>query len=336
MHLHPLLCGIFLAVLVTPAVAQEQQRSPLVEHTRSHPRLKAETPPGARFKLRTGTLFLPEKVKRADGLPLFVHFHGGTWLPEVAAARVGAAVVTVQLGAGSSAYARPFADPKAFAGLLREAETKAGVRFGTVGLTAWSAGYGAVRAILRVPENYRRVQFVLLLDALHAGYEMGPHPREGLGPEPADLDVFVHFAHDATAEGKQLIVTHTEVFPGTFASTTETADHLLGRLRLKRKAVLAWGPMGTQQLSEVQKGHFRLAGYAGNTAPDHVDQLHALPDFLRWVKWEKLEADKRFTAESAESAEKKTEMQKNRRGNRGLTFLPLVFVFSLRSLRSLR
>jgi len=27
-----------------------------------------------------------------------------------------------------------------------------------------------------------------------------------------------------------------------------------------------------------------LIGYAGNTAPDHVDQLHSLPDYLAWLK----------------------------------------------------
>ena len=83
---------------------------------------------------------------------------------------------------------------------------------------------------------------------------------------------------------KILLLLHTEIFPGTFASTTETADWLLGVLGLRRKPVLEWGPMGTQQLSEVRKGGFHLAGFAGNSAPDHVDLLHSLPDFLRWIE----------------------------------------------------
>jgi hypothetical protein len=44
------------------------------------------------------------------------------------------------------------------------------------------------------------------------------------------------------------------------------------------------GPVQTQQLSEVRKANFRLVGYAGNSAPDHVDQLHALPDLLQWLR----------------------------------------------------
>jgi hypothetical protein len=36
-----------------------------------------------------------------------------------------------------------------------------------------------------------------------------------------------------------------------------------------------------QQTSEARAGRFELIGYAGNSAPDHVDQLHAIPELLR-------------------------------------------------------
>jgi hypothetical protein len=42
--------------------------------------------------------------------------------------------------------------------------------------------------------------------------------------------------------------------------------------------------MGTQQLSDTRAGKFLLIGYAGNSAPDHVDQLHSLPVFLKWLR----------------------------------------------------
>jgi hypothetical protein len=261
-----------------------QNPSPMVENTRSHPRLKKETPRGRRFPLEIGTLFLPDGLKAEGTVPLFVHFHGAPWLPETAAAMHGkAAVIAVQVGSGSGVYGKAFADPGRFARLLKEAETKAGVRFGPVGLTAWSAGYGAVRAILRVPEHYAAVRFVLLLDGLHASYVQGqPAPRNS-ELIAADLDVFVRFADDAAAGRKQMLVTHSEVFPGTFASTTETADYLLGRLGLKRRATLEWGPARMQQLSEARQGGLRVLGYAGNSGPDHIDHLHALPEFLRWL-----------------------------------------------------
>jgi hypothetical protein len=267
-----------------PPTRVGQNPSPMVEHARAHPRLKDERPPGRREKLSVGALFLPEKLRRDGTVPLVVHFHGGTWLPEVAAANDGRwAVISVQLGSGSGVYARAFADPDAFGRLLHDAQMRAGVQFGPVGLSGWSAGYGAVRAILRTETSYQRIQFVLLIDALHAGYKDGrPGPRESVLVD-RDLAVFLKFARDAAAGKKQMLITHSEIFPGTYASTTETADYLLDRLGLVQRATLSWGPMQMQQISESKRGRLRVVGYAGNTAPDHVDQLHALPEFLKWI-----------------------------------------------------
>src|SRR5262249_14862945 len=162
-----------------------------------------ETPKGRRFPLEVGTLFLPEGLKVEGTVPLFVHFHGAPWLPETAAAAHGkAAVIAVQVGSGSGGDGKAFADPGRVVPLLEEAAPKAAVRFGPVALRAWSAGYGAVRAILRVPEHYAAVRFVILLDGLHAGYVHGqPGPRTS-ELVAADLDVFVRFAGDAAAGRK--------------------------------------------------------------------------------------------------------------------------------------
>jgi hypothetical protein len=278
---------ILIALVVAPAFAQQAQNpSPMVEHTRAHPRLKEETPPGRREPLELGTLFVPAKLK--GRAPLFVHFHGGSWLPEVAAARAGdTAVISIQIGSGSSVYAKPFSDPQLFGRLVTEAETKSGMTFSPISLTAWSAGYGAVREILKTPENYARVGRVLLIDGLHTGYAGG---KPGTGPsqeselETDNLQIFLQFARDAVAGRKQMIVTHSEIFPGTFASSTETTDWLLAQLSLKRTPVVRWGPGGTQQLSEARAGKLLVIGYAGNTAPDHVDQLHSLPEYLKWLR----------------------------------------------------
>jgi hypothetical protein len=257
----------------------------MVEHTRAHPRLKQEAPPGRRETLELGTLFVPAKLKLRNKLSLFVHFHGGTWLPEMAAATEGRrAVLSVQIGAGSARYADAFADPQRFGRLVQEIETRLATRLGPLLLTSWSAGTGAIREILKSPESYSRVTAILIIDGMHTGYVNGkPGPQES-ELETDKLDVFVRFARDAVAGRKQMVVTHSEIFPGTFASTTETADYLLTQLGLHRRAVLRWGPMQTQQLSEVSAGQFRVIGYAGNSVPDHVDQLHSLPEYLRWFR----------------------------------------------------
>jgi len=265
---------------------QPQNPSPMVEHTRPHQRLEkpAGDLPGRHEKLSVGTLFVPAKLAKHKHLPLFVHFHGGDWIPELAAAKLGMAVISIQTGSGSGVYAKQFSDCQLFGGILREASEKAGIAFDSITLTSWSAGHGAIREILAVPDYYQRVQKVLLIDGLHTGYVGNkPGPLES-NLEADHLEIFLRFAQDAANGGKTMLITHSEIFPGTFASTTETADWLLAELNLNRRPVNRSGPMGTQQLSEAGKGHLRLIGYAGNSAPDHVDQLHSLSVFLRWMK----------------------------------------------------
>jgi hypothetical protein len=99
-----------------------------------------------------------------------------------------------------------------------------------------------------------------------------------------NLEIWLKLGRDAVAGRKRVLITHSEIFPGTFASTTETAEYILGQLGIPRQAVLKWGPMGLQQLSEAHRGGFQLMGFAGNSAPDHVDQLHSLPEWLKEMR----------------------------------------------------
>ena len=120
-----------------------------------------------------------------------------------------------------------------------------------------------------------------MIDGIHTDYVDGkPGPLESkISAE--NLAIWLRLGRDAIAGKKRVIVTHSEIFPGTFASTTETADYLLRQLEIPRTAILKWGPMGMQQLSEARAGKFLMMGYAGNSAPDHVDQLHSLPAYLK-------------------------------------------------------
>lgn len=256
----------------------------MVEHTRAHPRLLEQTPPGRREPLDLGALFLPAALHLKPRTPLLIFFHGGKWLPEVAAARNGMAAISIQIGAGSGVYTRAFTDPDRFTSLVHQAEQIAGVHFSPVTIGGWSAGCGAIREILKSPAAYAQIDHVVAIDGIHTDYAEGkPGPLESK-LEPANLELWLPLARDAIAGRKRFLVTHTEIFPGTFASTTETADYLLAQLQLRRRAVLRWGPMQTQQLSDVRAGSFRLMGFAGNAAPDHVDQLHSLEQYLKWLK----------------------------------------------------
>lgn len=282
------------AAQIAPLPAAPQTPSPMVEGTRAHERLVLKGLAGivrtfAGPAGRPIEILVPDGARTGDVFDLVVHFHGVAWLPQQAVAGLGDHTVAavVNLGAGSSAYQRGFTDPTAFdslvAGVTREVSAAIGksARVGRLTLVGFSAGYGAVRAILREPRHFATVDAVLLLDGMHTSYlPDGTVLAAGGMLDTTNLVEFANFARAAVRGEKRFLVTHSEIFPGTYASTTETADWLLGALGLHRTPVLVWGPRGMQQLSEVHAGRFELLGFAGNSAPDHIDHLHALPELL--------------------------------------------------------
>jgi len=281
------LISLFAACFAAPA---QQNPSPMVEHTREHPRLTKTVPEGRRLPLELGSLFVPEslfvqkKVSLKRHVNLLVFFHGGDWIPEFAAAQQrNMAVITIQAGAGSGSYVKLFTDPTRFLRLIAEAEAKSGLTFGEIDLGGWSAGCGALRQILGDPASYDRVSGVLCIDGVHTGYVNDKPGPEESQIETDNLQNWLRLGRDAMAGKKRFILTHSEIFPGTFASTTETADYLLREWGLVAHPVVKWGPMKTQMLSEERAGGLLVAGFAGNSAPDHVDQLHSLPEYLGWL-----------------------------------------------------
>ncbi len=284
-----------LAVAQTPTPPPAAQNpSPMVEATRAHERLTQQEVAGVRRPFpgpsgRPVELLVPDGARRRDVMDLVIHFHGAAWLPQQAVATVEGQPIlaVVNLGAGSSAYHRAFADPTAFdsllAGVTREVSLTIGTatRTGRLTLVGFSAGHGAIRAILREPRHFAAVNAVLLLDGMHTSYVPEGTVLAGGGTlDTTNLVAFADFARAAIRGEKRFVITHSEIFPGTFASTTETADWLLRALSLQRTRVLRWGPRGMQQLSEVRAGRFELLGFAGNSGPDHIDHLHAMPELL--------------------------------------------------------
>ncbi|HLA09967.1 MAG TPA: hypothetical protein VJ023_05070 [Pyrinomonadaceae bacterium] len=272
---------------VHQALAQNKSRR--CDQNRHHQRVARNDPTGTRVDLRTlegAQLYFGPLFNRKRPAKLLMHFHGAPWLIQQHTAEhwPRAALVTVHLGVGSNAYRRPFGRPEMFAELLAEVrkELQLENEFSSILITSFSAGYGAVREILRQPENRRLVQSLLLLDGIHTSYV--PERKvlaDGRGLDTAGLEPFVVFARESLTGSKKFVLTHSEIFPGTYASTTECIDYLLARLGLKRKPELRIGPLRMQQLSQVKARGFRVIGFAGNTAPDHVDHLHALPAWLK-------------------------------------------------------
>ena len=118
------------------------------DSTRPHPRVERYEPEGRRAALSVDTLYIPPAFRPAEGAVLIVHFHGAPWLMEhhVQTRLPQAALVRVQIGAGSRVYAEAVEKEGLLTRLVEEARAQAStisadeVRFDLVALTAFSAG----------------------------------------------------------------------------------------------------------------------------------------------------------------------------------------------------
>lgn len=265
---------IFFACAHAPQPAA-QNPSPMIDSTRAHERLVKKTIDGEQFTIDKAEVLVTPRAAEAHEGDLLIHFHGAAWVPFQAALSTNRPLVVavVNVGQGGGAYDQAFSDPARFDSLV--AQIRSRIKINRVFLSGWSAGYGAIRAILR--NRADAIAGILLLDGLHTSYIPPRTPIfQGGKLDAAPLQPFLDFAKS----GKRFVFSHSEIFPGTFASTTETADWLIAQLGLKRTAVLKWGPRGMQQLSEVRSGNLLIMGFAGNSAPDHVDHFHAMPELL--------------------------------------------------------
>src|SRR5690606_33609103 len=77
-----------------------------------------------------------------------------------------------------------------------------------VALSGWSAGYAAIRAMLRDVGN-EPVDAVLLSDGIHASLIGGA--QGGRGVLPADVEPFVAFGELAVRGDKLLSITHSSI-----------------------------------------------------------------------------------------------------------------------------
>ncbi len=273
-----LLAAIVLAACAHAPKPAAQNPSPMTDFTRAHERLVKTTIEGQQFTSGRAEVLITPRAAAAHEGDLLIHFHGAAWLPFQAALSSDRPLVVavLNIGQGGGIYDRAFSDPAAFDSLV--SAIRARITIHRIYLSGFSAGYGAVRAILR--KRADAVAGILLLDGLHTSYIPDRKPVfEGGRLDTAPLQPFLDFARS----GKHFVFSHSEIFPGTFASTTETADWLIRELGLKRTPVVRWGPRGMQQLSEVRAGNMLIMGFAGNSAPDHVDQFHAMPEFLRFL-----------------------------------------------------
>jgi len=220
----------------------------------------------------------PDAVAGFDGgVDVVVHFHGASlaeadWRSGV---ELPVAIVNVSIpGYGVGPYRDAFADPARFRALVDDVVARVGgAHVRRLGLIAWSAGYGAVQQVLADEESYPAIDTVVLLDGLHADYVDG-------SPDPRALAPFARFAHDAAAGRKQMIVTHSSVVPGGYASTGETASALLDDVGAERVEETRTNARGMVEWYHADQNGLHVRGFRGGDARDHLEQVHLVGDVM--------------------------------------------------------
>jgi hypothetical protein len=221
----------------------------------------------------------------ADGaFDLVIHFHGHEPARKefVKTAR-GPVLVGIDLGIGSGPYEQAFASPEALPRLLASVEQamkkrtgKPKARVRKLALTSWSAGYGAIASILRQPIA-SKVDAIVLLDSLHAGYLPGKdHEVDG-----ARIAPFVARARAAARGTGFFFMSHSSIVPPGYASTTEVARFVLGQLGSKEKKARRHDVLGLEMVGRYDRGNLHVRGYAGDDKPDHCAHLGLLADVMR-------------------------------------------------------
>jgi hypothetical protein len=279
---------------IVPAGEAERPRIRAIETTP-----QAELPLGEPFRAHFGRadLYIPARfAARGGAYDLVVHFHGLKRIQEnnVETSGLNAVVVSINVGMGSGPYEEAFRNPAAFAGLLRNVErlvassgrVSPSSRVGRIALSAWSAGYGSVSAILRHKPHADRVDAVLLADGPHGSFKDKARHVVAEG----SVALYKRIAEQAVRGDKLFALTHSSITTDGYPSTTETIGALLREVGVAKSPLEADGPRGMKAIYESHEGDFHVAGYRGVTAKDHMNHVHGMGETLypllrdRWAR----------------------------------------------------
>jgi hypothetical protein len=232
-----------------------------------------------------GQMVAPKKggITKKGSFDVLIHFHGHEPIrKEFVKTANGVVLVGIDLGIGSGAYQNVFSAPNAFTNLLESVESAMSKKTGKearvrkIGLSAWSAGYGAIEQILRQPAG-KRIDAVVLLDSVHAGYA---DESKGLLKEN-QLEPFVQFARKATKSNKFMFLSHSSIIPPGYASTAETAGFIIEQVNGKQKKASRKDVLGLDMFTRYDRGDFHVRGYTGDDKPDHCAHIGLIAKVLK-------------------------------------------------------
>lgn len=239
-------------------------------------------------------LFIPSTYHQRPGAvaDLLVHFHGDsqTYWNNAKYANLNALIVTVNYNGLSSAYSTPFSNASLFQSIIDEALTKAraepnipdALAWDKLGVSSFSAGYGAVREILKSTTYRNEVDALLAADSLYATTAGDQTP---LDSQMVDYKTFATLAKNGQ---KTFIYSHSLVPTYTYESTQECGDELLQHLGLAASAYNVNGLGDLDFYRRAESGNFRLYGALGSDGDSHLEHLRWIGEFLEELPLAKL------------------------------------------------
>lgn len=276
----------FPLLLAAAVAACSSPTPPVAAPTREPPGYREHRALGPTFALPLAELFVPaDYAPPADAeVPVYVHFQGGVQAARenFARAALPGVLIASTLTGRSGAFAAPYREPAAFAALLGAAEDalashwRRPVHLGPVRITFWSAGYGAVRELLRVPEYFARIDMLVSADSIYATV-VAEHVR---APRIEDVVDFARFAQAAARGEKTFALAHGR-YQTDYASTAETAAVLRAAVAAPHGDVTTHTARGVPIARESHVGGFHCYEFAEATAGIHVDCLYFVAELLQ-------------------------------------------------------
>lgn len=238
-------------------------------------------------------LFVPGSyIRPASGkTDVVLHFHGAPWFVIDEARRYGLdkPMAVFALGEGSRVYARPFEDPERFGRVIdlvasELARRDGATSVGEVEITSFSAGYGAVREIIKRAENVARLSRVILCDSMYAGWD-APTPESPTSrPAAGQISPWVDLARRA-AKGELVFVVTYSMVETPYASSAVCARAVAAGAGVEitpveRGSLPATLAPDYPLLERGDAGGFHVWGYGGKDAGAHMTHVRHLADVV--------------------------------------------------------
>jgi hypothetical protein len=177
---------------------------------------------------------------------------------------------------------------------LKQKFSRNDIKLGKFGLAGWSGGYAPIHSILaQSGQLVKPLDYVGVFDGMH-------HGSKGK-PNESAMKTWKDFADKAATNQTQFVVTHTAVDPGSYASSTDTANWLISQLGMNRQSVFEWTGQGKKPDSIANKGNFSIVqlfrkpepymvkdpktgqqrpNIPGTAGYQHIQARNSAPDYL--------------------------------------------------------